>query len=164
MVAGYLWRPIASSVPGAGPGGLGWAGSGYGDFAARVEARELVPVMLLEQGAPKDFSFMPLRQYGEAATQEIRPSFSQLLDEFYARRDRAESLRRRGAELARTAHTARERGCCASWQPGNRSCAPRRTGSCTGSGENLSPRTFTGCTGEWRASRPRTITRTAARR
>ena len=89
----------------------GWAGleAAMEALAARVEARELVPVMLLEQGAPKDFSFMPLRQYGEAATQEIRPSFSQLLDEFYARRDRAESLRRRGAELARTAHTARER-------------------------------------------------------
>jgi len=75
----------------------------------RLEDRAYEPTMLLEEGRPKDFSFMPLYQYGTALDRERADNFSSLLDGFYARRDKLESLRRRGAELNRTAKTARDR-------------------------------------------------------
>ena len=58
---------------------------------------------------PKDFSFLPIRQYGGALTCSVRESFSALLDEFYLRRDRAEAMRRRSQALTRTVRTTRDR-------------------------------------------------------
>lgn len=40
--------------------------------------------MVLEDGQPRDFSFMRITQYGAAAACEPRGSFSDLLEEFYA--------------------------------------------------------------------------------
>ena len=72
-----------------------------GDLAAAVEAyaesvraREFTPVMVFEDGQPRDFSFMRITQYGAAAACEPRGSFSDLLEEFYAGRERAERMRR----------------------------------------------------------------------
>ncbi|MDO4991132.1 MAG: NFACT RNA binding domain-containing protein [Eubacteriales bacterium] len=75
---------------------------------AVVQSGDLRPVMLLEDGVPKDYFFMPMRQYG-AFEQTEYPTFSALLDDFYARRDRQENMRRRAAELSRTATTALSR-------------------------------------------------------
>ena len=79
------------------------------DLRRRVDGRNWQPTMLLEDGRPKDFTFMPLRQYGIVLEQETANGFCELLDGFYARRDKLESMRRRGAELNRTAKTARDR-------------------------------------------------------
>ena len=74
-----------------------------------VRAGDFAPTLLLQDGRPLDFSFMPIRQYGEAAQAERRESFSELLDAFYTRRDKAEQQRRRSHELSRTVKTARDR-------------------------------------------------------
>ena len=75
----------------------------------RLEEERFEPVMLSENGKPKDYSFMPIRQYGNAMEQTVFSGFSEMLETYYARRDRQESLRRRSAELTRTARTARDR-------------------------------------------------------
>ena len=74
-----------------------------------AEKRELCPFMLEEDGKPLDFSAIPITQYGDAAKGERLGSFSELLDTFYARRDQAESRRRRSSELSRSVKTARDR-------------------------------------------------------
>ena len=74
-----------------------------------VAAGEFTPWLISEDGKPRDFSFMPIRQYGEAVKGESFESFSQLLDAFYARRDRAERQRRRSHELSRSVKTLRDR-------------------------------------------------------
>ena len=74
-----------------------------------VQAGEFVPILVNVDGAARDFSFMSINQYGERANIEHFKSFSQLLDAFYARRDRIESRRRRSRELMRTVKTAHER-------------------------------------------------------
>lgn len=74
-----------------------------------VRAGDFVPTLLLQDGRPLDFSFLPIRQYGEAAQPEPCASFSELLDAFYTRRDQAAQQRRRGHELTRTVRTARDR-------------------------------------------------------
>ncbi len=78
-------------------------------LAETVEAGDFEPYMLLSDGKPRDFSFMRIRQYGEACTGETFASFSELLDAFYTRRSRAEELRRRTQSLRRTVKNARDR-------------------------------------------------------
>ncbi len=78
-------------------------------LAESVAAGEFTPCMLLHEGKPKDFSFLRIRQYGDAMQEEVFPSFSALLDAFYTRRSRQEDMRRRTAELRKTVRNALER-------------------------------------------------------
>ncbi len=74
-----------------------------------VHSGALRPVMLLDGEKPKDFSAVPVGQYGDALAVEQRESFSALLDEYYLRRDKAESMRRRSQALTKTVRTLRDR-------------------------------------------------------
>ena len=78
-------------------------------LAESVAAGELEPWMISIDGKPRDFSFMPIRQYGASAALERFDSFSALLDAFYLSRDRAEQQRRRSHELTKTVRTLRDR-------------------------------------------------------
>ena len=61
------------------------------------------------EGAPFDFSYIPLFQYGPGYALEKAESFSALLDAFYAKKDAVERRRQRSGELRRAAGTARNR-------------------------------------------------------
>lgn len=74
-----------------------------------VAAGELAPWLISIDGKPKDFSFMAISQYGPAAQLEQYDSFSEMLDAFYTRRDRAEQQRRRSHDLTKTVRTLRDR-------------------------------------------------------
>lgn len=78
-------------------------------FVDSVKAGDLRPCILYEEGKPRDFSFMPILQYGAAATCREEESFSRLLDSFYSQRDRAEQQRRRSHQLFKTVRTIRDR-------------------------------------------------------
>ena len=78
-------------------------------FANTVLAGSFTPWMLVENGKPRDFSCLPILQYGEAMEGEAFPDFSALLDAFYTRRSQGEDMRRRTAELRRTVKNARDR-------------------------------------------------------
>lgn len=79
------------------------------DFSNRVREDRFTPVCLLRDGKPLDFACVPVGQYGAAAECVTYPSFSALLDDFYAARERQERARQRGADLLRAATTARDR-------------------------------------------------------
>lgn len=78
-------------------------------LAERVAKGALEPCILLEDSRPKDFSFLPIEQYGTAQRCERRESFSALLDEYYLRRDQAESMRRRSQSLTKSVKNLRDR-------------------------------------------------------
>ena len=78
-------------------------------FADSVLAGEFAPTLLIQDKKPLDYSFMHISQYGETVQEERFDSFSELLDAFYTRRDKAEQQRRRGHELTRSVRTARDR-------------------------------------------------------
>jgi predicted ribosome quality control (RQC) complex YloA/Tae2 family protein len=78
-------------------------------LAESAAAGDFTPYMLTRDGEPLDFSFMRISQYGKAAQGQEFPDFSSMLDEFYSKRDKAESLRRRGRDLAHSVRTARDR-------------------------------------------------------
>ena len=65
--------------------------------------------MLLDGDRPKDFSAVPILQYQGALQSRGCGSFSELLDEFYLRRDKAEAMRRRSQELTHQVRTLRDR-------------------------------------------------------
>ena len=74
-----------------------------------IAAGEFTPVLLTENGQPRDFSFMSIRQYGAAVENESLPGFCELLDAYYSRRDRFERRRRRSHDLMRSVKTMRDR-------------------------------------------------------
>jgi len=76
---------------------------------ASVLKREFSPCLVTQEGRPLDFSFMNMGQFGAGAENTVYDSFSQLLDAFYAKRDSAESKRRRSHELMKTVKNMRDR-------------------------------------------------------
>ena len=74
-----------------------------------VKEYSYVPIMLLENGKPKDFSFLPILQYGTAMEMKEYPSFGALLDDFYETREQQERTRQRGEDLLRAVRNARNR-------------------------------------------------------
>ena len=74
-----------------------------------IERGKTEACMLLEGELPRDFSFVPINQYGDKMSLVRYPSFSEMLDSFYGKRDKAESMKRRSHELKRQVKTARDR-------------------------------------------------------
>ncbi len=68
---------------------------------SKAERGEAVPFLLSERDTkrPAYFSYTPIRQYGSRFEEREFPSFSALLDEFYAARDAADIHARRTAQL-----------------------------------------------------------------
>lgn len=66
-----------------------------------------LPFMLKDEtGKPADFSFMPIKQYGSKYTAEEKPSFSELLDEFYFECDRLDRTRQKAQDLVKFLNSA----------------------------------------------------------
>lgn len=75
-----------------------------------INGGEFMPCMLTEEnGRPKDFSFIPIRQYGTLYDVKMCSGFSDLLDEFYAQRDKAESMRRKSQSILKSLKNQRDR-------------------------------------------------------
>ena len=78
-------------------------------FTESINAGELRPYLYFDGKKPAEFSFMRLKQYGDALRCEEADSFSEMLDRFYTGRDKLEQQRRRGHELLKTVRTMRDR-------------------------------------------------------
>ncbi len=88
---------------------LAEAFSAWQETVRGENGRGFTPWMLTKGGTPADFSYMPIRQYGSAMEGTPWDSFSQMLDAFYEKREQAERVRQRGADLQRAAANARDR-------------------------------------------------------
>ena len=78
-------------------------------FTNDVQENCFTPICLKKDGRPTEFFCLPITQYGTSMEQVTYESFSELLDAFYETRERMDRVRQRGAELIRTATTARDR-------------------------------------------------------
>ncbi len=81
----------------------------FSGLVERAAENRFTPVCLRREGRPLEFACVPIGQYGPGVEQTVYESFSALLDDFYESRERQERTRQRGAELIRTAATARDR-------------------------------------------------------
>ena len=58
---------------------------------------------------PVEFSFFIPQQYGSAAILTQYPTYSELLEDYYATKDRAERLKQKSRELYKAVHNLYER-------------------------------------------------------
>ena len=79
--------------------------------ASFAELSCAAPYLLWEGDRPREYSFRPIRQYGDYLRQERMPSFSALLDAFYAGRDRQDRMRQRTQSMHKAVTTRYERVC-----------------------------------------------------
>ena len=73
---------------------------------ASLEGIPSAPRMLMENGAPKDFAFMDILQYGPAVENVAYPGWSELLEAFYAEKDRAEHMHGRAKSMTKLVRNA----------------------------------------------------------
>ncbi len=59
-------------------------------------------IILDKNGAPKDFSFMPIHQYGAAVLTKDALSIHSLLDSFFTEKDRFERVKQKSGDLLKT--------------------------------------------------------------
>ena len=70
------------------------------DIAETAKNNKAVPYIVLEEnGHPVDFTFIPVKQYGDAFEVRAFESFSQLLDKFYSERSGADRMKQRSNDL-----------------------------------------------------------------
>ena len=67
------------------------------------------PTMISMEGRPRDFTFLPVRQYEGSAQVEGWPAFSPLLDAFFEQRERQDRVKQKGQDLIKSATNARDR-------------------------------------------------------
>ena len=74
-----------------------------------VEENRFTAYLLVREGKPVDFTFLPVLQYGPETESIPRESFSALLDDFFSDRESAERVRQRGQDLVKSVTSARDR-------------------------------------------------------
>ncbi len=83
--------------------------TGAEQWLAEIEAGEYAPTLLVENGAPKDVSFLPILHYGPGVESRPYESFGALLDEFYAADHTRQTAGQRGGELYKAVKSLKER-------------------------------------------------------
>ncbi len=79
------------------------------ELIERIRRKEFTATMIVQNGKPLDYSYLPIAQYEGAAQTVSCDSFSELLDGFYEKREQAERMRQLGHDLMQTATGARDR-------------------------------------------------------
>ena len=74
-----------------------------------IQENHFTPICLKKDGKMADFTYCPIAQDGPVMETVRYDTFSTLMDDFYALREQQERVRQRGADLLRTATTARDR-------------------------------------------------------
>ena len=81
----------------------------FAAWQAQVNGGAFTPTVLYRNGKPFDFTYGPIRQYGDYCANVTVDSFSALLDSFYEKREQAERVKQKGQDLIKTATNARDR-------------------------------------------------------
>ena len=81
----------------------------FAQLMGRVRDGDFIPTVLLRDGKPMDFTFMPVLQYGPQVELKRYPTFSALLDDFYEQKEAQERVKQRGQDFIRSVTQARNR-------------------------------------------------------
>lgn len=74
-----------------------------------VAEGRFLPTVIRHGDKVIDFTYQPLFQYGEYAENVTYPTFSELLDAYYVRREQAERVKQKGQDLVKTVTNATAR-------------------------------------------------------
>lgn len=75
----------------------------------RIAAGCQRPYLLMKNGAPWDFTYMPITQYGRQVESVPAESYSSLLDTFYAKKDAAARMKSKSQAIVKTVTNLRNR-------------------------------------------------------
>lgn len=78
------------------------------EFAA-LQPEQMRPILLMRDGAPADFCYRAIAQYGAMMQLREESDFSALLDRFYTETDRSERIRQKSQTLRKMLNTLYER-------------------------------------------------------
>ncbi len=82
----------------------------FAEVVRRIREGDFVPTLLVNpDGTPMDYAFMPITQYGNAATVRTLDGFSALIETFFSERSRNERIRQRAADILRLLTAAETR-------------------------------------------------------
>ncbi|MGD9559179.1 MAG: NFACT family protein [Oscillospiraceae bacterium] len=107
-----LFRAFGAAPPQDAPlseGQLGALFDAVGQVRRDADAGGVPTLVRKPDGDPTEFSFTRLTQYLPTCTLERYPSFSQMLEAYYAQKDRAERLRQRSRALRKTVQNLYDR-------------------------------------------------------
>ena len=74
-----------------------------------LQNEAFVPVLLIQDGRPFEYSCLPVRQYGDSVTVRTYGTFGAMLDDFFAERDRVDRIRQHASDLIRLLGNAKAR-------------------------------------------------------
>ena len=105
IVAGEIAAYASRSGPGT-VGDLGREGENrlhffLGELCDKVRRGGQPTMVLTREGAPRDLTFIEVNQYGQQMATRAYPSYSALLDAFYAEKDLSERMKQRSGDLFR---------------------------------------------------------------
>ena len=78
-------------------------------FFQSIRDGRFTPCLLSRDGIPKDFSYCVITQYEGAMEVTEKPSFSELLEDFYAEKEAGERVRQMGQDLLKSLTNTRDR-------------------------------------------------------
>lgn len=76
---------------------------------SRIAGGSRRPYLLMKNGTPWDFTYMPITQYGALVDSVPQESFSALLDSFYAKKDAAARMKSKSQAVVKTVTNLRNR-------------------------------------------------------
>ena len=79
------------------------------EIRRRVQEGTEAFTVVSENGKPRDFTLIPIEQYGSFLPRTAYPTASELLDHFYAERDRVERMKQRSHDLLKLLVNTTER-------------------------------------------------------
>lgn len=86
----------------------------WGSFLAVVETIRTAafePTLVFVDGAPAEYAFLPLTQYGPAAEQRTFESAGEMLDRWFGTRDNAQRVKQRASDILKLLTAAETRLC-----------------------------------------------------
>ncbi len=81
----------------------------FEEVMRRLREKDFAPCIVQAEGKNLEYSFLPLRQYGAKATVLYFESPSELVETFYAEKERSERVHRRAQDLYRLLNNAESR-------------------------------------------------------
>ena len=91
-------------------GGIGPLADSFFDILSRVENGNTIPYILFDkEGKPYDFSYIEIRQYENMCEGKACSGYSELLSEFYSKRDKIERMRTKTQSIGRNIRRLRDR-------------------------------------------------------
>lgn len=79
------------------------------ELLENINSGKFTPTLLIRDGRPADYTFLPITQYGDETTLKAYETFGELMDDFYYMREQADRAKQKGQDLVKTVTNARSR-------------------------------------------------------